>query len=401
MATGVERAAASLLPIAEKLNWLRLLRTPNIGPVTFHQLLAHFGGATAAINALPGLVSAGSRIAISSIPSLSAAEAELEKAQAEGMALHAVGEPDYPPLLARVEVPPPLIYMKGTNSCWNRPPIAIVGSRHASAAGLKFAAEISAGLCEAGFCIVSGLARGIDAAAHRAALSASTVAVLPGGLDVIYPPEHAALAQQIQERGALIGECPPGFLARAQDFPRRNRIISGCCLGVVVVEAAERSGSLITARLAAEQNREVFAVPGHPFEPRAAGTNGLIKDGAILTVSARDVVEALQGRLSEWSAPSFDFGCSSRGSLGVFGGQERSKPTEASEKEAGLALAETDSLLDAARDLLKILSFSPVDIDELARLTGSEPRRVTAALLILDLQGRIERQGQRYVTLKP
>ena len=208
------------------------------------------------------------------------------------MKLHAAGEPGYPPLLAMIEIPPPLLYVKGADAFWTLPPIAVVGSRNASGAGLKFAAEISATLCGAGFSTVSGLAkRRKTSAAHRASLSFGTAAVLPGGLDAIYPPENIKLAEQIQETGILISECPPGFIARAQDFPRRNRIISGCSLGVVVVEAGERSGSLITARLAAEQNRQVFAVPGHPFEVRAAGTNALLKDGAVVTTSARDVVE--------------------------------------------------------------------------------------------------------------
>ena len=284
----------------EKLAWLRLIRTPHIGVITFWELLSHFGSASAAIEALPEFAKFGSRVTARTIPTVAAAEAELKRAGAAGMTLHAAHEAGYPPLLSRIEAPPPLLYVKGQTGIWERPAVAVVGSRNASAAGLKFAGEISAELGRRGFLIVSGLARGIDGAAHRAALPFATCAVLPGGLDAIYPPEHKGLAAEIIENGALVSECPPGFIARSQDFPRRNRIISGSSLGVVVVEATERSGSLITARLAGEQNREVFAVPGHPFEPRAAGSNRLIKEGAVFTTSANDVEDALQALLKAW-----------------------------------------------------------------------------------------------------
>jgi DNA processing protein len=290
-------------------------------------------------------------------------------------------------------VPPPLLYFKGEPGVWCRPPVAVVGSRQASAAGLKFAGEISAALGQRGFLIVSGLARGIDAAAHRAALPFGTCAVLPGGLDTIYPPEHTGLAAEIARSGLIISECPPGFVARSQDFPRRNRIISGCSLGVVIVEAAERSGSLITARLAAEQNREVFAVPGHPYEPRAAGTNQLIKDGAIFTTGPEDIEEALRPLLAGW-----------QGAVPA-----RAPSAAALEARAGAAdpaslkgLPESwDSIGEAAKEVLKLLSFSPVDIDEICRLSGLEARQVTAALLSLDLSGRIERRGLRQIVLRP
>ena len=285
---------------SEKLAWLRLIRTPHIGVVTFWELLSHFGSASAALEALPEFAKFGSRVTVRSISTLAAAEAELRRAAAAGMTLHAVHEPGYPPLLSHIEAPPPLLYVKGQAGVWERPPVAVVGSRNASAAGLKFAAEVSVELGRRGFLIVSGLARGIDGAAHRAALPFATCAVLPGGLDAIYPPEHKSLAAEITENGVLVSECQPGFIARSQDFPRRNRIISGSSLGVVVVEATERSGSLITARLAGEQNREVFAVPGHPFEPRAAGSNRLIKEGAVFTTSASDIEDTLQTILKAW-----------------------------------------------------------------------------------------------------
>jgi DNA processing protein len=304
------------------------------------------------------------------------------------MTLHAAGEPSYPPLLVQVEAPPPLLYVKGAGQVWDRPAVAVVGSRQASAAGLKFAAEISADLGRRGFLVVSGLARGIDAAAHRAALPFGTCAVLAGGLDAIYPPEHAGFAAEIAQNGLLMSECPPGFVARSQDFPRRNRIISGCCLGVVVIEATERSGSLITARLAGEQNRDVFAVPGHPFEPRVAGTNRLIKEGAICTTSAKDVEDALQTLLSAWNS---DFPKKGAG-RSASGERERIETAPGgSNGNSGamfpasqLSLPEVLGFLDETTgEVLKLLSFSPIDVDDLCRLkrSGNAPsaRRTSVA----------------------
>jgi DNA processing protein len=383
-------------PLTEsgKRAWLRLIRTPQIGGVTFWELLAHFGSAEAALEALPDLARHGGRISACGIPSWAEIDAELDKAARAGLTLAAIGEPFYPPLLARTEVPPPLLYFKGEPGLWRRPPLAVVGSRHASAAGLKFAGEVSAALGRRGFLIVSGLARGIDGAAHRAALPFGTCAVLPGGLDMIYPPEHAGLAAEIAQSGLIVSECPPGFAARSQDFPRRNRIISGCSLGAVIVEAAERSGSLITARLAAEQNREVFAVPGHPYEPRAAGTNQLIKDGAIVTTSPEDIEDALRPLLVGWDGGDLP---------------GRAPNPRAVEPRARAAPAATpgqmpetpDSIGEAAKQVLKLLSFSPVDIDEICRLSGLEARQVNAALLSLDLSGQIERRGLRQIVRRP
>ncbi len=385
---------APALSETTKRAWLRLIRTPHIGGVTFWELLAHCGSAEAALEALPELAKHGSRISAQSIPRQAAIDAELEKAASAGMTLAAAGGPDYPPLLARVEVPPPLLYFKGNASVWSRPPVAIVGSRQASAAGLKFAAEIGAALGRRGFLIVSGLARGIDAAAHRAALPFATCAVLPGGLDAIYPPEHAGLAAEIAQSGVLITECPPGFVARSQDFPRRNRIISGCSLGVVIVEAAERSGTLITARLAGEQNREVFAVPGHPFEPRAAGTNRLIKEGAIFTTGPDDVVEALQPMLAGWE------GAIQAATPGPSNPDQWAEPAPTGQNVTDMPTS-FDFIGEAAKEVLKLMSLSPIDIDELCRLSGLEARHVNAALLALDLSGRIERRGLRQVALRP
>jgi DNA processing protein len=387
------RGAERPIGRTEKRAWLRLVRTPQIGSVTFWALLSHFGSADAALSALPEFASHGARFSARSIPSEASIEEEIEKAHSCGISLVSLRERGYPPLLARADLPPPLLYIKGNPDIWDRPPLAIVGSRNASAAGLKFASEISSILASRGFLIVSGLARGIDAAAHRGALPDSTCAILPGGLDVIYPPEHASLAAGIAERGLIASECPPGFTARSQDFPRRNRIISGCSLGVVIVEAADRSGSLITARLAAEQNREVFAVPGHPFEPRAAGTNRLIKEGAILTTGPDDIEQALQYCLAEWQgkAPQLDL------SLRV---QDQPQAASAFPETEG-APENFDIIGDAAKDILKLLSYSPIDIDELCRLSGMEARHLNAALLTLDLSGHIERRGLRQVSLRP
>ncbi len=374
--------------------WLRLIRTPHIGGVTFWELLAHFGSAEAALEALPEFTKYGSRISSHSIPAVAAIDAELEKAEAAGMTLAAMGESGFPPLLALVEAPPPLLYFKGDASIWSRPPLAAVGSRQASAAGLKFAGDISAALGRRGFLIVSGLARGIDAAAHRAALPFATCAVLPGGLDTIYPPEHVGLATEIAETGMLISECPPGFVARSRDFPRRNRIVSGCSLGVVIVEAAERSGSLITARLTGEQNREVFAVPGHPLEPRAAGTNRLIKEGAILITGPDDIVDALRSQTGSFSYPAPANPAAAR----IIDERKQLMPATTACNNAPQSL---DFIGEVTEGILSLLSLSPIDVDELCRLSGLEARLVSAALLSLDLSGQIERRGLRQVALRP
>ncbi len=391
-----------LLSDAEKRDRLRLIRTPNIGVVTFWELLAHFGSAGAAIEALPDFAKYGSGVPARSVPRESVIEAELERAAEAGMTLHAAGEPGYPPLLAQIEAPPPLLYAKGKTDVWDRAPVAVVGARNASGAGLKFGGEVAADLGRRGFLIVSGLARGVDGAAHRASLPFGTCAVLAGGLDVVYPPEHVGLAADITQNGVLIGECPPGFVARSQDFPRRNRIISGASLGVLVVEASERSGSLITARLAGEQGREVFAAPGHPLEPRAAGSNRLIKEGAILATCASDVADVLQDLLKAWMARApilAPLAEAKTGELHVMSGPQGNASDKRSPEtgsEDGFAFVE-----GAIKEIEQLLSLSPIDIDELCRLSGLDIRQVQAALMSLDLAGRIERCGVRLVSLKP
>ncbi|MBT3072090.1 DNA-processing protein DprA [Rhodomicrobium sp. Az07] len=384
----------------EKRDRLRLIRTPHIGTVTFWQLVAHFESAAAAIEALPEFAKHGSRVSPRSVPSIAAAEAEMERAATAGLTLVAIGEAGYPPLLAEIEAPPPLLYIKGDPRIWLRPSFGIVGSRNASGAGLKFTAEISAELSRLGLLVVSGLARGIDGAAHRGALPFGTCAVLPGGLDRIYPPEHVGLAADIAENGLLVGECAPGFVARAQEFPRRNRIISGASLGVLVVEAAERSGSLITARLAGEQGREVFAVPGHPLDTRATGTNRLIKEGAVLTTSAEDIMAALKDRLDDWARFGVD----------VMQSNEEQQPAVRDESpvraqgdpirrdpKCGDGLGSLDETI---ADVLQLLSFSPIAIDDLCRMTGKQTREVHAAIVSLDLAGRLERRGSSHIVLR-
>ncbi len=394
-----EPNSSGRLSETEKRAWLRLIRTPHIGVITFWQLLSQFGSASAALEALPEFAKYGSRVTARSIPPAAAIEAELEKAAAAGMTLCAAHEQGYPPLLAQIEAPPPLLYLKGQANIWERPPVAIVGSRNASGAGLKFAAQIGADLGRIGYLVVSGLARGIDGTAHRAALTSGTCAVLPGGLDAIYPPEHAGLAADITQNGALISECPPGFIARSQDFPRRNRIISGASLGVVVVEAAERSGSLITARLAGEQNREVFAAPGHPLEPRAAGSNRLIKEGATFTTCAGDVDDALRTVLNAWKNVQLALPLNAE-----------SKTIRAVSSPPGFVATHTSApdapvngfgfLENAIAAVRELLSLAPVDVDEICRLSGLEARHVNAALVSLDLAGRLERRSARMVALK-
>src|SRR5438067_1894559 len=275
---------------SERLDWLRLIRSDNVGPRTFYRLIRHCGGANAALAALPDLARRGGASGPAGICSRADAEREIKAARAFGVRLVATGEDDYPERLAMIDDAPPLLAVRGQPAVLGKPMIAIVGARNASAAGLKFAERLARDLGEAGFAIASGLARGIDAAAHRASTKTGTVAALAGGQDCIYPPENAPLADVIAAEGALITEMPMGWSPRARDFPRRNRLISGLAIAVVVIEAAQRSGSLITAKLALEQGREVFAVPGSPLDPRCAGTNGLLKQGAAIVTEADDVI---------------------------------------------------------------------------------------------------------------
>ena len=378
--------AAAPLPTAklgpaEQLACLRLIRSENVGPVTFRELINHYGGAAAALEALPDLSRRGGRARAIKLCAVAAAEAELEAANKAGAVPLFTIEPGYPAILATVDAPPPLLYVKGRVELLNRPAVAIVGSRLCSAAGSKLARHFATGLGGAGYVIVSGLARGIDGVAHEAALSSGTVAVLAGGIDIIYPPEHDKLHGKIAEKGCLVSDQPPGFKPRGQDFPRRNRIISGLSLGVVIVEAAARSGTLTTARFAAEQGRDVFAVPGHPLDPRAEGTNNLIKNGAILVTEPQDVITALQP-ISGLADPSV---------------RARWQPVEPLLPPVTGIPPEVGS--DERDRVAGALGPAPVDLDALVRSTGLPLRTVRIALVELDLAGRISRPGPGLVAL--
>ena len=370
-----ERAGVPLSE-AQRLAWLQLIRSENVGPATFRTLINHYGSAQAALAAVPDLSRRGGARSVR-IATRAEAEAEMEATLGAGARFVGLGEPDYPPWLRHADAPPPLIAVRGNASALLAPAVAIVGARNASVAGRKMAQILARDLGAEGFTIVSGLARGIDAAAHEAALATGTVAVFAGGIDVVYPTENAALLDAILEAGgAAISEMPTGWEPRARDFPRRNRIIAGMALGTVIVEAAERSGSLITARLAVEQNREVFAVPGSPLDPRAAGSNRLLKQGARLVTGARDVTEILAPILGEPPADA--------GSL-------EAPPRERLEAEP----AEDDRA-----KVLEALGPTPVEIDEIIRFTALPARVVQVILLELDLAGRIERHPGQRVSLR-
>ncbi len=360
----------------QRLAWLRLIRTPNVGPASFRDLVNRFGSAEIALEMLPELAISGGAARIQRIPSLAEAETEMEAARKAGARFVAVGEPDYPPLLRGMEHPPPLLAIKGQGTVFRLPAVAIVGARNASLAGIKMARTLAAELGARGYGIVSGLARGIDTAAHQGSLASGTVGVLAGGLDQPYPAENIGLCEEIAERGgAILSEMPFGWQPRAQDFPRRNHIVAGMALGLVVVEAAQRSGSLISARLAGEMGRLVFAVPGSPLDPRAGGTNGLLKDGAILVTEAADVMDAL-APLAGLPAPSFG-------------------PLKESPDFSATAPPGED---DRAR-IVEALGPVPVAVDEIIRHTGLHPAQVFMVLLELDLAGRLERHAGGAVSL--
>lgn len=384
---------------AQRLDWLRLIRTEGIGPRSFRQLINRFGGAAAALEALPDLARRKGRPITP--PSRAQAEAEVAALARLGGILIASGDAAYPALLRATDAAPPLIALRGDPAILARPAIAIVGSRNASAAGGAFTDSLARELGEAGLVIVSGLARGIDARAHKASFATGTVAVMAGGHDRIYPANHAALAEAILNAGgAVLAEMPMGWTARAQDFPRRNRIVSGLSYGSVVVEAARRSGSLITARFALEQNREVFAVPGSPLDPRAEGTNDLIRQGATLVTAAEHILEVVgpiieRGAVPEASPtrkrPDFADQPDFWDELDFEGGQFMPSPEW---------LPEPDSEPGDERSrILALLGPGPVATDELARAAECEVRVVQTILLELELDGHIERQGSGMVAL--
>jgi DNA processing protein len=351
---------------------LRLLRTAGIGPVTFRQLLRRFGTAAAAIEAVPDLARRGGGKA----PRLferGEAEREIARVEKLGARYLTLGQGLYPRLLAELEDAPPLLIAKGNLNLLDRTAIAIVGARNASAAACRFARGLAHDLGQQDLVVVSGLARGVDSAAHDGALESGTIGVIAGGIDVFYPPENEPRQRAMYERGLVLAEMPPGTEPRARHFPYRNRIIAGISAGTIVVEAAPRSGSLITARLAAEAGRDVMAVPGSPLDPRAQGCNQLIRDGATLIQNAQDVVEELGpvGRVRSSVVPN------------------RPEPQ---------LLNGDDNAVDLVEELL---GPSPVPVDEVIRLSGASSGAVQMALLELDLAGRLDRHAGGKVSLRP
>lgn len=346
------------LSAAERFARLRLARTDRIGPVAFSQLLGRYGSAVRAVEALPDLVRKSGAAALP--PSSEAVERELAAGDRLGARLLVLGDADYPQMLAELDPAPPVLWTRGRAALLNRPAVAIVGARIASAGGQRIARGLAQQLGQAGHVVVSGMARGIDGAAHEGALPTGTVAVLGGGVDDIYPPEHADLYARLVDQGCVVSESPIGARAQARDFPRRNRIISGLSRGVVVVEAEIRSGSLITARLAAEQGRDVFAVPGSPLDPRARGPNELLRQGAILCEGIEDIERAFTTLRTLREPPSDP-------------------------------LAYDGEIEDAFLErVAALLSPTPTPRDEIARAVGAPSAQVAAALLELSLVGRAE-----------
>ncbi len=379
MATDSAGRSGIALTEKQRIAWLRLIRSDNVGPATFRDLINHFGSAETALAMLPELSQRGGATRAIRICSESDALRELETAERFGARFIGIGEPDYPPALRQIDGAPPLLAAKGNLAVATKPVVGVVGSRNASISGAKFAAMIARDCGRAGYAVISGLARGIDTAAHRASLDTGTIAALAGGLDQPYPPENVGLLKEIWDGdGMALSEMPFGWEPRARDFPRRNRLIAGAALGLVVVEAATRSGSLITARLAGEFGRLVFAVPGSPLDPRCQGTNGLLKDGAMIATSSADIIEAL-APLSEidlFSAP-----------LAEEPGEEPGKP---------LLLPPDDN--DRAR-IVDSLGPTPVEIDDIIRHTGLPAASVYLVLIEVDLAGRLHRHPGGLVSL--
>ena len=361
----------------ERLARLRLIRSENVGPVTFRRLLERFGDARRALDALPELARRGGRKRSVRICERAVAEDEMAAlARLGAVDLHR-GEPGYPPLLALIDDAPPVLFVRGHARLLQKRAVAVVGSRNASLNGRRFAGVMARALGEAGYMVASGMARGIDAAAHEGALATGTLAVLGGGVDVVYPREHQALYDRLLDEGAVCSEVSCGTTPQARHFPRRNRIISGVARAIVVLEAGARSGSLITARMALEQGREVFAVPGPPQDPRVKGANMLIREGAYLTECAADVTDVLAGmrlrQLDEDRAPG---------------------PGSAAPETVG-----ADETADARERLHDLLDYGPTEVDALIRESGHRPAVVATVLLELELAGRLERHAGNKVAL--
>lgn len=379
MATDGARRSGIALTERQRIAWLRLIRSDNVGPNTFRDLINHFGSAETALAMLPELSQRGGATRAIRICSETDALRELDAAERFGARFIGLGEPDYPPALRQIDGAPPLLAVKGDLGTATKPVVGIVGSRNASISGAKFAAMIARDCGRAGYAVISGLARGIDTAAHRASLDTGTIAAMAGGLDRPYPPENLGLLNEIWDgNGIAISEMPFGWEPRARDFPRRNRLIAGAALGLVVVEAATRSGSLITARLAGEFGRLVFAVPGSPLDPRCQGTNGLLKDGAMIATSPEDIIEALAplSRIDLFSTPTVE------------------EPAEDPGKP--LILPPDDS---ERAQIIDALGPTPVEIDDIIRHTGSPAATVYLVLLELDIAGRLHRHPGGLVSL--
>ncbi|MEM1377652.1 MAG: DNA-processing protein DprA [Pseudomonadota bacterium] len=363
---------------AQRVAWLRLIRSENVGAATFRDLINHCGSAQTAIEMLPELAKRGGRLAKVRVTSQAEAEDELSEAKRSGARIIGIGEPDYPPMLRMMASAPPLVTVKGNIDLATRPSVGIVGSRNASMVGLKVARSFASDLGQHGFAIVSGLARGIDKAAHEASVSTGTTAVLAGGLNRPYPPENLEILARIENDGFgySVSEQPLNWEPRARDFPKRNRLIAGLSAGVIVVEATKRSGSLITARLAGEIGRLVLAIPGSPLDPRSQGTNGLIRDGATLVGTPEEVVEAIQPTLG---SPR----------------QSREQPSLL-EPENTFTLPAPESV---RAQVLSLLGPTPTDLDDVIAETGASPSEVFLIVLELDLAGRIERHSGNRVSL--
>ncbi|WP_371326064.1 DNA-processing protein DprA [Bartonella sp. CDC_skunk] len=381
-----------LLTDQQRLNWLRLLRSENIGAVTFRNLIDHYKTAENALAMLPELSKNGGLRKPIRIATLDDAEKEMQQAEKQGIRFIGIGEPDYPPFLKIVEASPPLIAIKGDCSIFQKPSVGIVGSRNASAVGKKLTNQFAHFIGNAGFTIISGLARGIDSTAHQASLLTGTVAVMAGGIDHIYPPENQKLYDDILANGgAIISEMPIGWKARAIDFSRRNRIIAALSLGLLVVEAAMRSGSLITARQAVEMGRLIFAIPGSPLDPRAIGTNNLIKEGALLVTHPSDIIETLTPLTSNTTDPQLSF---FEETYSIQFPQENTSLPKQITNETSLI---GDDIEREA--VLSALSSTPIDLDTLSIYSGVSLQKLYLLLIELDLAGKLIRHSGGYVSL--
>ncbi len=371
-----DRTAAPLSD-NEKIAWLRLIRTENVGPITFYNLIDSFGSASKAIEALPTLSRKGGRLKDLKVFDTGAAISEMESLQKRGGKMLFAADALYPLALAAIDDAPPVLSILGNPKLLNLPAIGMVGARNASLNGCKFAEKIARDLGAGGQMVVSGLARGIDTAAHKGALETGTIAAVAGGIDVIYPPENKSLYERMADEGCIVAESPLSMEPLARHFPKRNRIISGLSSGVIVVEATLKSGSLITARMAAEQGRDVYAVPGHPFDPRAAGPNKLLQDGATLVLSAADILS----------------------NIAQFSGTRPGLREAAQSVWAPADLSENDA--ETVRTIiLQNISSMPVTVDELVRNCHLTIPAVQTILLELELAGRIQRlPGSRIVLI--